>query len=60
YCTNLSKESMLNIFNGLCDEVSKTITVSRNAFNINFPTDEEKEEIYDFLSDVKGWSFSLG
>lgn len=56
--TYLDKESMLSLFNGLNDETSSTVSVARHAFNTNFPTEEEKEEIIELVTETKGWILS--
>lgn len=55
----LNKDSMQSLFEGLCDEVSKTVTISKYAFDNNFATDDEQEEILDYITDVKGWTLTL-
>lgn len=57
-CVNLSKESLVNIFNGLCPDVSRTLTVSTYAFENNFTVDERDEWI-SFVTEDKGWALSL-
>lgn len=54
-CVALSKESMMSLFNGLCDDVKKTVKVSKYAFDNNFPTDAEKNEITKLVTKTKGW-----
>lgn len=58
-CINLSKDSMLNIIGGLSDEVTGTLSLSLHAFDKNFPTDGEQNEIFEIMTEVKGWILSL-
>lgn len=54
-CVALSKESMMSLFNGLCNDVKKTVKVSKYAFDNNFPTDAEKNEVTNLVTKTKGW-----
>lgn len=57
-CQALSKESMLNLFDGLAVKDSMRVTVSRYAFENNFPTSEEQETVRSSITQ-KGWTLSL-
>lgn len=57
-CTQLSRESMLSLFEGLGEVSELTLTLSNYAFENNFPTAAEKAEIRSELKE-KGWSLSL-
>ncbi|MBR6531217.1 MAG: hypothetical protein IKT61_01795 [Clostridia bacterium] len=59
-CINLSRQSMLSIVEGLSDEVSGTVTFSVYAFENVFETQEERDEIIDYITETKGWILSLG
>ena len=51
---------MLSIVEGLSDEVSGTVTFSVYAFENVFETQEERDEIIDYITETKGWILSLG
>ena len=57
-CKSLSKESMLNLFDGLAVKESMKVTVSRYAFENNFSTSEEQETVRSSVTQ-KGWTLSL-
>lgn len=59
-CLNLTKESLLSIINGLNPSVSsKSITVNNYCYCSCFPDEEEREEIYELVTEDKGWIFNL-
>lgn len=58
-CINLSRESIISIIDGLAEDVTGTLYLSKKAFEDNFPTPEEQEEVFDFITYEKGWTLSL-
>lgn len=58
-CISLNKQSILNIVNGLSDEVQNTLMLSIYAFENAFPDPEEQENIISLVTDTKGWVLSL-
>lgn len=58
-CINLSRESMLSVIDGLAEDVTGTLSLSVKAFENNFPTQEEQDEVLDFITYEKGWTLSL-
>lgn len=57
-CQSLSKESMLSLFAALSSEYKYSLTVSRYAFDNNFPTEDEANEAKSFVTE-KGWKLNL-
>lgn len=57
-CVNLSKESIYSIANGVCGEVSATVTFAEHAFRTNLSA-AERTEIYGIIRDTKGWTVML-
>lgn len=58
-CINLSRESMISVIDGLSEDVTDTLYLSVKAFEENFPTPDEQEEVLDFVTDEKAWTLSL-
>lgn len=58
-CINFSRESIISIIDGLAEDVTGTLYLSKKAFEDNFPTPEEQEEVFDFITYEKGWTLSL-
>lgn len=56
-CVNLTRESLENIFNALCADVSRTLTISSFAFENAF-SQEERDEWISFVTETKGWALS--
>lgn len=57
-CRALSKESMLSLFNALRKVNDKKITFSKYAFDNNFPTETEQNEIIKSITQ-KGWYYEM-
>lgn len=57
-CFNLSRDSMISIFESLSPDVSATLSVSEHAFETNF-TQEERSEWLDYVTDTKNWVLAL-
>ena len=57
-CINLSRDSMISIFESLSPDVSATLSVSEYAFETNF-TQEERSEWLDYVTDTKNWVLAL-
>lgn len=57
-CKSLSKESMMSIFDGVVKNGERDLTLSRYAFENNFPTAAEQNEIINALT-KKNWSLNL-
>ena len=57
-CKSLSKESMESLFDGLAISQGGTVTLSRYAYENNYPTDDEKKKIENRLTE-KGWKLIL-
>ena len=57
-CQSLSKESMESLFNGLAVVDDHNVTLSRYAYNNNYPTVAEKAEVENRLTQ-KGWTLVL-
>lgn len=57
-CKSLSKESMESLFDGLAISQGRTVTLSRYAYENNYPTDDEKKKIENRLAE-KGWKLNL-
>ena len=58
-CINFSRESIISVIDGLAEDVTGTLYLSKKAFEDNFPTPEEQEEVFDFITYEKGWTLSL-
>lgn len=57
-CPNLSKESMISIFESLSPENSGTLAVSQYAFENNF-TQEERNEWLNYITESKAWVLTV-
>lgn len=57
-CQSLTKESMESLFDGLASVEGKTVTVSKYAFDNNYPTADEKAAAQSKITQ-KGWSLVL-
>lgn len=57
-CKSLSKESMESLFDGLAISHDGTVTLSKYAFENNYPTADEKNAIEKRLTE-KGWELVL-
>lgn len=57
-CKALSKESMRSLFNGLHNASSCNVTVSKYAYDNNFPTVDERDSVESDINE-KGWELTL-
>jgi hypothetical protein len=58
WCLNLSKESLISIFESLSPEYNGSISVSQYAFETQF-SEEEQSEWIDYITDTKSWALSM-
>lgn len=57
-CKSLSRESMQSLFDGLKNGTTGNVTVSKYAYDNNFPTADERDDTESAVND-KGWELTL-